>query len=168
MVAITLRDDYSAEEVRALAARAKNGAQARRLLSIAMVYDGMSRTAAAAIGGMDRQTLRDWVHRFNDEGPDGLVNRKAPGQPRKLDEAQRRALAEVVEQGPIPAIHGVVRWRLVDLKQWLWDEFAIELDASTVSRELKALGFVKLSPRPRHRAQNEYVLEDFKKASPPP
>ncbi len=168
MVAITLRDDYSAEEVRALAARAKNGAQARRLLSIAMVYDGMSRTAAAAIGGMDRQTLRDWVHRFNDEGPDGLVNRKAPGQPRKLDEAQRRALAEVVEQGPIPAIHGVVRWRLVDLKQWLWDEFAIELDASTVSRELKALGFVKLSPRPRHQAQNEYVLEDFKKASPPP
>ena len=168
MVAITLRDDYSAEEVRALAARAKNGAQARRLLSIAMVYDGMSRTAAAAIGGMDRQTLRDWVHRFNDEGPDGLVNRKAPGQPRKLDEAQRRALAEVVEQGPIPVIHGVVRWRLVDLKQWLWDEFAIELDASTVSRELKALGFVKLSPRPRHQAQNEYVLEDFKKASPPP
>ena len=165
MVAIALRDDYSASDVRALAARAKDGAPARRLLSIAAVYDGLSRTAAAAIGGMERQTLRDWVHRFNLEGADGLLNRKAPGQRRKLSEAQRGALAEIVEQGPIPAIHGVVRWRLVDLKQWIWDEFAIALDASTVSRELKALGFVKLSARPRHRAQNEYVLEDFKKTS---
>ncbi len=77
------------------------------------------------------------------------------------------ALAEVVEQGPIPAIHGVVRWRLVDLAQWLWDEYCISVDQSTVSRELKALGYVKMTARPRHEAQNEYAVDDFKKTSPP-
>jgi transposase len=167
MVAIALRDDYSASQVRRLAAVAKDGAQARRLLSIAAVYDGMSRTDAAMIGGMDRQTLRDWVHRFNEAGPEGLLNRKSSGAPSKLNPDQRRALAAIVEQGPIPAIHEVVRWRLLDLKQWIWDEFAIELDQSTVSRELKALGFVKMTARPQHQAQNEYVLDDFKKVSPP-
>ena len=85
----------------------------------------------------------------------------------KLKEAQRRAFCEIVESGPIPAVHGVVRWRLKDLVQWLWEEFRVSVDESTVSRELKALGFVKISARPRHRAQNEFVREDFKKASPP-
>ena len=105
--------------------------------------------------------------RFNAEGPDGLIDRKPPGASPKLNEAQRRALCEIVESGPIPAIHGVVRWRLKDLVQWLWDEFGVSLDESTVSRELKALGFVKISARPRHRAQNELAMEDFKKVSPP-
>ncbi len=101
------------------------------------------------------------------EGPDGLLDRKAPGKVRTLDGEQRLALAEVVEQGPIPAIHGVVRWRLVDLAQWLWDEYCISVDQSTVSRELKALGYVKMTARPRHEAQNEYAVDDFKKTSPP-
>jgi transposase len=111
------------------------------------------------------QIVRDWVIRFNEEGPDGLINRKAAGPKRKLTDDQRRALAEIVEQGPIPAIHGVVRWRRCDLAQWLWDEFGVSIEESTVGRELKALGFAKLSARPRHHAQNEFAAEVFKKAS---
>ncbi len=114
---------------------------------------------------MTLQIVRDWVIRFNEEGPDGLINRKAAGPKRKLTDDQRRALAEIVEQGPIPAIHGVVRWRRCDLAQWLWDEFGVSIEESTVGRELKALGFAKLSARPRHHAQNEFAAEVFKKAS---
>ena len=90
-----------------------------------------------------------------------------PGQPRKLDGAQRQALARLVEEGPIPAIHGVVRWRLIDLAQWLWEEFQLSISKQTLSRELRAMGYRKLSARPRHHAQNEPALEAFKKTSPP-
>ncbi len=134
---------------------------------MAEIYDGGRRTDAARIGGVGLQIVRDWAVRFNAEGPDGLLDRKAPGKPPKLNDVQRRALAELVEQGPIPAIHGVVRWRLKDLAQWLWDEFALSVSETTVSRELKALGFRRLTARPRHQAQNEFVVADFKKTSPP-
>ncbi len=116
---------------------------------------------------MTLQIVRDWVLRFNHRGPAGLVNVKAPGSPSKLNEAQRLALAKIVESGPIPAVHGVVRWRRKDLVQWIFEEFAISLDETTVGRELKALGFAKLSARPRHYAQNEFEVEAFKKASRP-
>jgi hypothetical protein len=79
-----------------------------------------------------------------------------------------RALVETVECGPIPAIHGVVRWRLIDLTQWLYDEFAVSLDVTTVGRELRRLGYVKLTARPRHHAQNEHALEAFKRGALPP
>ncbi len=105
--------------------------------------------------------------RFNGEGPNGLIDRKAPGVAPKLNDAQRRALAEIVEQGPIPAIHRVVRWRLKDLVQWIWEEFRTSLDETTVGRELKAMGFAKMTARPRHHAQNEGAIEDFKKTSLP-
>ena len=85
-----------------------------------------------------------------------------------LNDAQRRALVEIVESGRIPAIHGVVRWRLIDLAWWLYEEFAVSLDETTVGRELKKLGYVKLTARPRHHAQNEYAMEDFKKGALPP
>ena len=104
---------------------------------------------------------------FNAAGADGRLDRKAPGRRPKLDGAQRQALAELVEQGPVPAIHGVVRWRLVDLAQWLWDEYRVSVDQSTVSRALKALDFVKMTARPRHQAQNPFAVDDFKKTSPP-
>ena len=165
--AIALREDFNGADLRRLAKGSKDGAQSRRLLALAEIYDGGRRLDAARLGGVGLQTVRDWVLRFNAEGPDGLLDRKAPGKQRKLDEAQRRALAELVEQGPIVAIHGVVRWRLLDLAQWLWDEYRISMDRSTVSRELKALGFVKLTARPRHQAQNEFAVADFKKNSPP-
>ncbi len=97
----------------------------------------------------------------------GLIDRKASGPSPKLNNEQRRALARVVENGPIPATHGVVRWRLKDLAQWVLEEFRISLDETTVGWKLKALGFAKISARPRHHAQNELAIEDFKKASPP-
>ena len=105
--------------------------------------------------------------RFNARGPDGLIGGKAPGSPSKLNEDQRRALAGIVERGPIPAIHGVVRWRLIDLMQWVWEEFGISLSEPTMSREMKALGYRKITARPRHYGQNEFAIEDFKKTSPP-
>lgn len=165
--AIPLRDDFDGPALRSLAKFSKNANQTRRLLCLAMIYEGGRRSEAAALGGVGLQIIRDWVLRFNAEGPDGLIDRRPPGPSPKLNDAQRRALCEIVESGPIPAIHGVVRWRLKGLVQWLWHEFRISADESTVSRELKALGFVKISARPRHRTQNEFAREDFKKACPP-
>ena len=106
--------------------------------------------------------------RFNARGPAGLIGGKVPGNPSKLNGDQRAALAVVgiVERGPIPAIHGVVRWRLIDLMQWVWEEFGISLSEPTMSREMKALGYRKISARPRHHAQNEFVIEAFKSLSP--
>lgn len=165
--AIALRDDFSAADMRRLAKASKDAGQTRRLLALAVIYDGSRRTEAARIGGVGLQVVRDWVLRFNTHGPDGLITRKASGSPPKLNDAQRQALSDIVEQGPIPAIHDVVRWRLIDLKQWIWDKFAISLHKSSVSRELRALGFVKMTARPRHQAQNEFALEAFKKTSQP-
>lgn len=104
--------------------------------------------------------------RFNAEGPAGLIDRKAPGSTPKLGATERQALLQMVERGPIPAIHGVVRWRLVDLAQWVWEEFRISIGTQTLSRELRALGCRKLSARPRHHAQDPASLEAFKKSSP--
>lgn len=163
--AIGLREDFDAASLRRLARASQSANQARRLLALAEIYDGGSRTAAAKTGGVGLQIVRDWVVRFNAHGPAGLLDRKALGPRPRLDDAQRRALIEVVESGPIPAIHGVVRWRLVDLVQWLHYEFAVSLDATTVGRELKKLGYVKLTARPRHHAQNELALEAFKKGA---
>ena len=161
--AIALREDYDGTRLRSLAKASRDAGQTRRLLCLALIYEGGSRSEAAALGGVGLQIIRDWVLRFNAEGPDGLIDRKPPGASAKLNDEQRRALFDRVESGPIPAVHGVVRWRLVDLVQWLWEEFRVSLDASTVSRELKALGFVKISARPRHRAQNELAGAHFKK-----
>src|SRR5215510_12586625 len=121
--AIPVRADYTAGQVRQLAQRAKDAAQARRLLAIAAVLDGASREQAAKIGGMDRQTLRDWVIRFNEQGADGLINIPSPGARPKLDARHTAFLARIVEEGPIPAIHGVVRWRACDLIMRLYEEF---------------------------------------------
>jgi transposase len=134
---------------------------------LVVIYEGRRRREAAALGGVGLQIIRDWVLRFSAEGPEGLIDRKPPGALPKLNDAQCRALCEIVESRPIPTVHGVVRWRLKDLVQWLWDEFQVSVDESTVSRELKASGFVKISARPRHHEQNVFVREDFKKASPP-
>jgi transposase len=134
--------------VRAAARRSKDGAQARRLLALAVIYDGESRTEAARIGGVTLQIVRDWVLKFNAVGPDGLIDRKAPGQVPRLNATHRAALVEMVERGLIPTVHGVVRWRVIDLVQWLWDEFAVSVSKPTLSRELRALGYRKLSARP--------------------
>jgi transposase len=163
---IPLRKDFGASQLRGLAKKTKNAAQARRLLALAAIYDGGTRTEAANIGGVGLQIIRDWVLRFNARGPAGLVDGKSPGQPSKLNDAQRQAVARMIESGPIPAIHGVVCWRLVDLAQWIFEEFRIAIAKQTLSRELRAMGYRKLSARPRHHAQAAGAIEDFKKTSP--
>ncbi len=164
---IALRSDYCGADLRRLARQSKDADQTRRLLALALVYDGGRRRAAAELGGVTLQIIRDWVVRFNAAGPAGLINRKAPGAPQKLTAAQRRALYDLVDQGPIPAIHGVVRWRLKDLAAWIHEEFAITLDETSISRDLRAEGFRKISARPRHYGQNELAQEAFKKTSRP-
>ena len=160
--AIPVRTDYSASEVRQFAKRAKDAAQARRLLAIAAVLDGNSREDAAKIGGMDRQTLRDWVIRFNEQGPDGLINIPSPGVPPKLDDRHRAFLARIVKEGP-PAVHGVVRWRACDLIMRLYEEFALSVSDDTIYRALKDLGFSHVSARPKAYKQDADAIAAFKK-----
>jgi transposase len=107
------------------------------------------------------QIVRDWVLRFNANGPNGLLTGKAPGAPSLLDDHQRQALRQVLEDGPTPAIHGVVRWRLIDLAQWVFEEFRVSISKQTLSRELRAVGFRKLSARPRHHAQDMEAAAAF-------
>jgi transposase len=143
---------------RAAAKRSKNAPQARRLLALAAIYDGAARSETAKIGGVTLQIVRDWVVKFNAHGPEGLIDRKPAGQPSRLDETHRAALAAMIKSGPIPAIHGVVRWRIVDLCQWIFEEFRVTIAKQTLSRELRAMGYRKLSACPRHHAQANYKL----------
>jgi transposase len=149
---IALRGDYDAPALRGRSCRSRCADQARRLLALAEIYGGGSRGDAARIGDTGLQTVRDWVMRFNIAGPDGLVTGRAPGKAPILNTQQRQALVHIVESGPIPAPHGVVRWRLMDLAQWLHDEFDTRISIQTLSREMRALGLRKLSARPRHYA----------------
>jgi transposase len=112
------------------------------------------------------QIVRDWVLKFNAQGPEGLIDRKPPGQPSRLTEDHRRHLAQMIEAGPIPAVHGVVRWRLVDLIQWLWDEYRLPISKQALSRDVRALGYRTLSARPRHHAKSEAAVEAFEKTFP--
>ncbi len=141
---IALREDFDGAGLRRLARATKDAAQSRRLLTLAEIYDGRARSDVARIDGIGLKVIRNWVVRFNADGPNGLIARKAPGKPSKLNDTQRQMLAQIVETGPNPAIHGVVRWRLKDLVQWIWEEFGISLDETTVGRELNALGFHKI------------------------
>ena len=164
--AICLRNDFDAHTLRGLAAKAKDANQARRLLALAAIYDGMDRAEAARIGGMERQTLRDWVHRFNEHGPGGLINAKSPGRPSKLSAEQKGELGRLVEDGPDPQVHGVVRWRCVDLKRVVGERFAVDLSEVSLGRVLKQLGYSHISARPRHPRQDVQAIAAFKKTSP--
>jgi transposase len=164
--AIAVRADYTSGEVRGLAKRAKDAGQARRLLAIAAVLDGASREEAAKIGGMDRQTLRDWVIRFNEQGSEGLINKASPGAPGKLTDEHKAFLARLIDEGPIPAIHGVVRWRACDLIMQLHEEFGLSVSDDTIYRALKELGFSHVSARPKAYKQDPDAMEAFKKTLP--
>lgn len=165
--AIKVRTDYTSADLRRLARRCGDADQVRRLLAVAHILDGGSRSEAAKVAGVTLQIVRDWVLRFNEGGPEGLATRKAPGRASILNDEQRARLAEIVEAGPIPASHGVVRWRLADLGQWIWDEFKLSVTRYTLGRELRAMGYRKLSARPRHRGQKPDDIGVFKKSSPP-
>ncbi len=158
-----LRDDFTVHELRALAGRASNGKVARRLLAIALVLEGSSRKVAAQSCGMDRQTLRDWVHRYNVEGPDGLSDRGGGGAKPRLSPEQIAQLAVWVEAGPDPARDGVVRWRRADLARRIEAEFEIKLHERTVGSYLVQLGFRRLSVRPEHPNADPVAQTAFKK-----
>jgi transposase len=164
--ALPLRSDFDNQTLRDFARRCENSNQSRRLLSLAAVYDGMSRTQAARIGGMDRQTLRHWVLRFNADGPEGLLDRWSPGPARRLSDDQLRELAGIVETGPDMQTDGVVRWRRVDLQAVIKEYFGVDYSARWVSQILHDLGFSHMSARPQHPKQNAKVIKAFKKTSP--
>lgn len=164
-VAIT-RTDFSARELRAKAAKTADAKAARRMLAIAMVLDGLDRKTAAETCGMDRQTLRDWVHRYNAEGLEGLSNRRSAGPTPRLNPAQKAELARMVREGPDPAADGVVRWRRVDLQRKIKACFGVEMHERTVGKQLAGLGFRRLSVRPQHPRSDPEAQEAFKKTSP--
>jgi transposase len=126
----------------------------------------LDRKTAAETCGMDRQTLRDWVHRYNNAGLARLRNLKSPGPGSKLTARQQAELAELVEAGPDPTVHGVVRWRRVDLRDELQRRFGVALHERSVGKVLAKLGYRKLSVRPRHPQADEEAQETFKKTSP--
>jgi transposase len=165
--AVVLRDDFDGAGLRRLARLSGDANQVRRLLALAVICDGGARHAAAQVGGVGLQTVRDWVLRFNANGPEGLLDGKAPGPRPVLGAEHKQALAEIIEKGPIPASHGVVRWRIVDLMQWLFDEFGVSVSKQTLSRDLRAMGYRKLTARPRHHAQGADAIDVFKKTSQP-
>lgn len=163
--AIAITGEWTAVELRRLAAASRHANQSRRLLSLAAVLDGMNRTQAARIGGMDRQTLRDWVHRFNEHGPEGLKDDLARPRPRRLTAAQLAELSTIVETGPDRAVHGVVRWRRADLRELVAARFGVAYHERTIGKLLKDLGFSHISARPRHPKQDGEVIQAFKKTS---
>lgn len=164
-IAIT-RMDLTAAELRRASGRTRDARAARRMLAIALVLEGADRTTAAQSCGMDRQTLRDWVHRYNAEGLDGLRNRTVPQRPRRLVPEQLAELAAWVEAGPDPARDGVVRWRRRDLQARIATEFGVELHERSVGKQLVALGFRRLSVRPQHPKSDPEMQAAFKKTSP--
>ena len=139
-----MRGDYSSAELGKLARKSHDRGQVLRLLALAAVLDGRSRLEASQVGLMDRQTLRDWVHRFNEEGPEGLINRRGGGGRSKLSAEQQRQLAGLVETGPGDLVPGLVRWRCVDLVAVIKERFGVDYHPSTVARILNELGY---SPR---------------------
>jgi transposase len=161
------RMEHTSAELRELAVRSRDAAQSRRLLAIALVLDGSGRENAARQTGMDRQTLRDWVHRYNEAGADGLISRTAPGPAPKLSEAQMQELRALVIAGPDAAIHQVVRWRCVDLRAEVARRFEVTVDERTIGKWLGKLRLTRLQPRPYHPKKDPAAEEAFKKTSVP-
>ncbi|MDG1972885.1 MAG: IS630 family transposase [Paracoccaceae bacterium] len=165
--ALQVRNDYSGNDLRRLARTSDDADQTRRLLALAVIFDGGSRGDAARAGGVGLQVIRDWVLRFNTGGPDALKTRKAPGKKPILTDDQRTQLAAAVEAGPRPYVDGVVRWLLVDLAQWAHEELGVSVSRQTLGRELRAMGYAKMTARPQHYAQDEDAIDAFKKSLPP-
>jgi transposase len=159
------RSDFTASDLRAASAKCTDGAQVRRILALALVLEGRSRTEAASLSGMDRQTLSDWVHRFNALGIDGLKSRKSPGRVPYLTEAQKAELRELVIQGPDPDVHKVVRWRCADLRAEVARRWSVDVHESTIGAWLGELRLTRLQPRPVHPKKDPQAEATFKKTS---
>jgi transposase len=159
--------DHAASELRTRAAKCSDADQARRLLAIALVLDGASRWDAARLTGMDRQTLRDWVLRYNADGIEGLLSRKPPGASARLTEAQQAQLRQWVTEGPNREDHSVIRWRCVDLCAEVQRRFSVTVCERTMGKWLRKMGFTRLQPRPYHPKKDAEAQESFKKTSVP-
>jgi transposase len=164
---VVTRRDHTSSELRLMAAKCRDAAQLRRLLALALVLEGRSRTEAAEQSGMQRQTLRDWIHRYNADGVEGLKSRKSPGAAPLLTEVQRAELKALVVAGPDPAVHQVVRWRCQDLQAEVARRFAVEVHESTIGKWRHQLRLTRLQPRPYHPKKVAAAEEAFKKTSPP-
>jgi transposase len=164
-IAIT-RLDRSASDLRRFAVAIEDGDVVRRLLAIAMLLDGWSRGEAARINGMDRQTLCDWVHRYNAAGVAGLATGTRSGRPPALTDAQMAELKELVINGPDPEKDGVVRWRCVDLCTKIADHFSVTVHKRSVAKLLCRLNLTRLQPRPYHPKKDAMAQETFKKTLP--
>ena len=160
------RFDHTAVGLRHHASKSSDGAQVRRLLALALVLEGRCRGEAAAHSGMDRQTLCDWIHRYNGEGIEGLKSRRSPGRAPALNAAQKAELSALVVAGPDPSEHQVVRWRCVDLQAEVARRFCVDVHENTIGRWLHELGFTRLQPRPSHPRKVAEAEEAYKKTSP--
>ena len=160
------RGDLTAAELRVASARCTDGAQVRRILALALVLEGRPRTEAAALNGMDRQTLSDWVHRYDADGIDGLKSRKSPGREPFLTAAQKAELRDLVIQGPDPGVHKIMRWRCADLRAEVARRWSVEVHESTIGAWLGELGLTRLQPRPVHPKKDAQAEAAFKKTSP--
>jgi transposase len=160
------RMDHTSAELRALSAKCGDGAEVRRMLALALILDGRPRSEAAALNGMDRQTLCDWVHRYNSAGLEGLKTRRSPGKAPLLTKAQKAELCALVIEGPDPAINKVVRWRCVDLQAEVARRWSVEVHESTIGKWLGELGLTRLQPRPVHPKKAAEAETTFKKTSP--
>jgi transposase len=156
---------YSAADLRRLMSKQKDGAVVRRLMALALILEGKSRTEAAQHSGMERQTLRDWVHRYNAEGLEGLSSRVGPGPAPLLTEAQMAELKELVVNGPDPETDKVVRWRCIDLRDKIEQRFSVRVHKRTVAKWLRLLELTRLQPRPFHPKKDAAAQEAFKKTS---
>jgi transposase len=156
---------HTASELREVAGRTRDGRVVQRLLAVALVLDGKSRSDAAHACGMDRQILRDWVVRFNEAGVEGLTNRAVPGRPPRLSTEQMQALRRIVLDGPDLEVHGVIRWRCVDLQGVIAERFGVRLHESTIGKLLRRLNLTRLQPRPAHPGKSVEAEAAFKKTS---
>jgi transposase len=159
------RMEHSATELRALAVKIKDAAVVRRLLALALVLEGHSREAAARTNGMDRQTLRDWVHRYNDGGVAGLRSGAGGGPEPLLNTSQMEELRAIVNTGPDPERHGVVRWRRAELCREIARRWSVAVCEQTVGKWLRQLGMTRLQPRPVHPKKDLEAEIAFKKTS---
>lgn len=165
MAIAIVRSELDAAGLRAAAGRSREANAARRMLALALVMEGVSRTEAARSCGMDRQSLRDWVHRYNEEGLGGLADRHRTGRPSLLTGEQQAELEQVIAAGPDPAVDGVVRWRCVDLQRVTLERFEVEIAERTMAKLVHKLGFSRLTPRPRHPKSDVAAQEAYKKTS---
>ena len=163
MAIAIVRSELNAAGLRQAAGRSRDANAARRMLALALVMEGASRTEAARCCGMDRQSLRDWVHRYNAEGLEGLADRHRTGRPSLLAAEQQAELEGIIAAGPDPAVDGVVRWRCVDLQRVTLERFEVEIAERTMAKLVHKLGFSRLTPRPRHPKSDVAAQEAYKK-----